>query len=101
AGVTAGLMWAPEILPSRRMTNATVAPNANPMMRRASRGEMSWAIETAATVPGPIRTSRYVPRSSDRHRFCGLALGREDNTGLSLPLARVLTLLRMRIVDRR
>jgi len=37
ASVIAGLMWAPEILPSSRMTSATVAPNANATMIRASR----------------------------------------------------------------
>ena len=58
ASVTAGLMWAPEILPSRRMTIATVAPNANAMMTRASKVVMPWASETAVTVPGPIRTRR-------------------------------------------
>ena len=66
-------MCAPEILPSRRITNATVAPNANPMMRRASKGVMVCASDSTAIVPGPISTRRYVPSSSERQRLVGLA----------------------------
>ena len=69
----AGLMCAPEILPSRRMTRATVAPNANAMMSSASKGVMVCARDSAAIVPGPTRTRRYVPRSSERQRFLWLA----------------------------
>lgn len=61
--LTAGLTWARNDM----MIPATVPPKDNPIRTSANVALSCGNKEAIMTVPGPIRTSKYVPRSSERH----------------------------------
>ena len=69
ATASAGLITAPEYFPKDNMTTATTPAKVNAMKTRAT-SELRSGISEATTIEaGPIKTSAYVPRSSDKHSF--------------------------------
>ncbi len=50
ARVIAGSMWAPEVLPRRRMRTATIAPKENPIIKNAWKEATPPTNETVAVV---------------------------------------------------
>ena len=66
ASVTAGLRWAPEIVPMKKMMPMTIIPGARAFMARVR----SAPTGSAPTTPPPAatRTSRNVPQTSLNRR---------------------------------
>jgi hypothetical protein len=74
----AGLIWAPERLPSNTITEATVEPKTSATSVRASKVEVLGIKKATTTEPGPINTRVYVPSISERHSLLQLEQGKEE-----------------------
>ncbi len=67
--MTAGLKWPPEMCPTAAMPATSVRPNASATPRKPTPDWLSVSLGKFAAksaVPTPPRTSRNVPKHSDR-----------------------------------